>query len=61
VLDAGVPLRDVQDAASRAGPRTTIRRIRRRSRPVTEPHPAIPAHPLQLLGERHQAVAGGEI
>jgi integrase len=50
-LDAGVPLRDVQEAASHADPRTTIRydrargsldrhatyrrRLRRRRRPVT--------------------------
>jgi integrase len=42
-LDAGVPLRDVQEAASHADPRTTIRYDRARgsldgTRPISSPH-----------------------
>ena len=38
-LDAGVPLRDVQDAASHADPRTTMRYDRARlARPTRHPH-----------------------
>src|SRR5215472_16572170 len=37
-LDAGVPLRDVQDAASHADPRTTMRSSPRQSRPARHLH-----------------------
>jgi site-specific recombinase XerD len=47
-LDAGVPLRDVQDAASHAGPRTTMRYDRgRQSSTATRPTLSLPSSPAQ--------------
>ena len=53
-LDAGVPLRDVQEAASHADPRTTMRYDRARSpSTATSPRSLPPSSPAQAAATRH--------
>jgi integrase/recombinase XerD len=62
-LDAGVPLRDVQEAASHADPRTTMRQSGRAAAstgtPPTSSPPTLPEPPGSSLCRRHQGQAGG--
>jgi len=67
-LDAGVPLRDVQEAASHADPRTTMRYDRARCRwtgtPPTSSLPMSPERPANTLRHRRSsrlAQPGGTI
>ena len=61
-LDAGVPLRDVQEAASHADPRTTmrtpVRRRRRRSSPAASGQAAASARRSRAPGRRCRAGSG---
>lgn len=56
-LDAGVPLRDVQEAASHADPRTTMRSARVGPR---QPGPARNLHRRRLPRQRRQITPTGQ-